>query len=75
VNAKGFLRNKDPGELYEILSKYLNIILVYICGKGYLVQSTRTNVESMIQTTPTTVNKDRVVNERVIASMECSNQL
>ena len=38
---------------------------VYICGKGYLIQSTGTNVENLIQTIANTVNEEKIVNERV----------
>ena len=53
TSGKGLQRNKDAGELYEILCKYLNLMQVYIGGKGYLIQSTGTNVENLIQTIAT----------------------
>ena len=65
TSAKSLQRNKDAGELYEILCKYLNLMQVYICGKGYLIQSTGTNVENLIQTIANTVNEEKIVNERV----------
>ena len=65
TSAKGLQRNKDAGELYEILCKYLNLMQVYICGKGYLIQSTGTNVENLIETIANPVNEDKLVNERV----------
>ena len=65
TGAKGLQRNKDTGELYEILSNYLYLIQVYICGRGYLIQSTGTNVENLIQTIANPANEDKLVNERV----------
>ena len=65
TSAKGLQRNKDAGELYEILCNYLYLMQVYICGKGYLIQSTGTNVENLIETIANPVNEDKLVNERV----------
>ena len=70
TDAKGLQRDKDAGELYEILCKHLNFIQVYICGKGYLIQHTGTSVEKVLQTIASTVNDDQIVNKRVMDRLQ-----
>lgn len=61
MHAKGLTNGKLSSEFYEMVSKYLNIIQIYISGKAYLVQNTGSNIETIVST----VNNDVIVNERV----------
>ena len=58
-SVKGHHRNKAAGELYILKMQ------IYICGKGYLVQSAGTNAKNLIQMIADTVNGDKIANERV----------
>ena len=64
-NTKGSERRRKSGEFYEIVSKHLNILQVYIHGKAFLVHNTGSKIEQLLKTITDSVNKDTVFNERI----------
>ena len=65
MDVKGSKKRKKSGELYEILSKYLNIVQVYLYGKGYSVCNTGSNMAKHLTTLTESVNKRTLLNEHV----------
>ena len=70
MNVKGSKKRKSSGELYEILSKHLYIVQVYLYGKGYLVHNTGSNMLQLLTTPTESVNKRSIVNEQVGESLQ-----
>ena len=64
-NIKGSVKRKKSGDLYEILSKHLNLLQVYIYGKAFLVSNTGSNIEKLVKTITDSVNKEVLFNERI----------
>ena len=63
---KGLNKKKMSGEYYEILSKHLNLVQVYIYGTGYLLPNGGGNIEHLVQTITQSVDKDKLVKEHVM---------
>lgn len=64
------LPSMPSSTLYEILSKHLNIIQIYIDGKAYIIENTGSNLAKLLETITGTMNKDKIVNERVYERLE-----
>ena len=64
------LPSMPSSTLYEILSKHLNIILIYINGKAYIIENTGSNLEKLLETITGTMNTEKIVNERVYERLE-----
>ena len=69
---KGLASRKKSAEFYEMISKHLNIMQVYIYDKIFLVQYTGTNAESLIKiiTDAASAKQDMIVNERIGGRLE-----
>ena len=55
----------DSSELYDILSKHLKVVQIYICGKAYLAADCNPNLEQFISQITAAVNKSQMVNETI----------
>ncbi len=49
--------------IYDILSRHLNIVQIYINGKAYIMENTG-SVSTLLQTLEGTIDTDKVVNQR-----------
>ena len=65
MDVKHSKSRKQSGDLYEILSKHLNIVQVYLYSKGYLLHNSGSNIETLLKTITESVNKEAIVKERV----------
>lgn len=52
---------KMSSEYYEIFSKHLNLIQIYIFGVAYLLPNTSANVETFVDTIKHTVNEKQIL--------------
>ena len=65
LQSKGLTSIKWTNEFYEIVSKHLNVLQIYIHGRAYIVESSGLNMENVVQTIVTAANKDIIVNNRI----------
>lgn len=63
-NLKNTYRKRSC-EYYELFSRHLNLIQIYIFGTGYLLPNTTINVERFIQEVKGCINEEEIVQERI----------
>ena len=63
LECKHLDKRKCSCEYYEIFSKHLNLIQIYIFGCGYLLPNTSSKVQSLIDTIKNTVNTEKILQE------------
>ncbi len=56
--------------IFEILSKHLNILQVYINGKAYIIENYHNNVKALLHTITQTVDRQKVVNDHTLFQLE-----
>lgn len=57
-------------EYYEIFSKHLNLIQVYILGVAYLLPNSGGNIEAFVDTIKHTVNKEEILCESIMERLQ-----
>ena len=65
LKCKGLNTRKSSCEYYEIFSRHLNIIQVYIFDIGYLLPNTSGRIESFIDTIKSTVNREDILHKAI----------
>ena len=51
--------------IYNILSRHLNIVQIYLNGKAFIIENTGSNIEALLDTIESTVSYDKIVNARI----------
>ncbi len=65
LRCKGLDTRKRSCEYYEMFSRHLNLIQVYIFDTGYLLPNTGSKIESFIDAIKSTVNKEDILHKAV----------
>ena len=60
----------NSNHFYDIFSKHLNIIQIYVCDKAYLVHTDSRNVNRLLNSLVKDINVDAVVNGRAKERLE-----
>ncbi len=55
--------------IFETVSKYMNVLQIYINGKAYIIENTNTNVKALLQTISQAVDKQKVINEHTVSQL------
>ena len=63
LSAKHLTRKRLSCEIYELLSKYLNITQIYIGGVAYIIPSMEGDMEKLVNTINGSINKQSITKE------------
>ena len=71
LKCKGLDKRKRSCEYYEIFSKHLNLIQVYIFDTGYLLPDAWGRVETFIHTIKSIANTNDILNKTINNRLKC----
>lgn len=64
LEQKGLTRRKLSIEYYELFSKFLNLVQVYMFGRAFLIQNS-SNVQNIVKSLSNTIDKEAIIKEVV----------
>ena len=64
LEQKGLTRRKPSIEYYELFSKFLNLVQVYMFGRAFLIQNS-SNVQNIVKSLSNTIDKEAIIKEVV----------
>ena len=64
LDSKGLQTKKSSCEYYEIFSKHLNLVQVYIHQRAFLIANISSNVKTLINTIESSVNTESILRDQ-----------